>query len=47
MKFSTAGRNIDEHEIREMVGICDEIGVIFRLQSTVSPLDPFEIQLKP
>ncbi len=39
-------KKIDEDEIRKIVGICDEIGVIFRLQSSVSPLDPFEIQLK-
>ncbi len=39
-------KNIDEEEIRRIVAICDEVGVIFRLQSTVSPLDPFDIQLK-
>ncbi|HYW97143.1 MAG TPA: sugar transferase [Bacteroidales bacterium] len=39
-------KNISEHEIKRLVKICDEIGVIFRLQSSVSPLDPFEIQLK-
>ena len=39
-------KNIDEDEIRQIVRMCDEIGVIFRLQSSVSPLDPFEIQLK-
>ncbi len=39
-------KKIDEEEIRKIVGICDEVGVIFRLQSTVSPLDPFEIQLR-
>ena len=39
-------KNINEDEIRHIVRICDEIGVIFRLQSSISPLDPFEIQLR-
>ncbi len=37
---------IDEEELKYIVAVCDEVGVIFRLQSSVSPLDPFEIQLR-
>ena len=32
--------------IKEVVAVCNEVGVIFRLQSSVSPLDPTEFQLK-
>lgn len=39
-------RDVDIELIKEAVGICDEVGVIFRLQSSVSPLDPTEFQLK-
>lgn len=39
-------RDVDINQIKEVVGICNEVGVIFRLQSSVSPLDPTEFQLK-
>lgn len=39
-------REVDVEQIKEVIGICDEVGVIFRLQSSVSPLDPTEFQLK-
>ncbi len=39
-------REVDIDLIKEAVGICNEVGVIFRLQSSVSPLDPTEFQLK-
>ena len=39
-------RDVDIELIKEVVGICNEVGVIFRLQSSVSPLDPTEFQLK-
>ncbi len=39
-------RDVDIEVIKEVVGICNEVGVIFRLQSSVSPLDPTEFQLK-
>jgi len=39
-------RDVDIELIKEVVGVCNEVGVIFRLQSSVSPLDPTEFQLK-
>ncbi len=39
-------RDVDIELIKEAVNICNEVGVIFRLQSSVSPLDPTEFQLK-
>lgn len=36
---------IDEEQVKEIVGICNEVGVVFRLQSTISPLDPLNLQL--
>jgi exopolysaccharide biosynthesis polyprenyl glycosylphosphotransferase len=39
-------RDVDIDLIRRIVVLCDEIGIIFRLQSSVSPLDPTEFQLK-
>ncbi|MCK4750634.1 MAG: sugar transferase [Bacteroidales bacterium] len=39
-------RDVDIELIKKVVNICDEVGVIFRLQSSVSPLDPTEFQLK-
>jgi exopolysaccharide biosynthesis polyprenyl glycosylphosphotransferase len=39
-------REVDIDLIKEVVDICNEVGVIFRLQSSVSPLDPTEFQLK-
>lgn len=38
--------DIDEELLKKTMRMCNEIGVIFRLQSSVSPLDPFEMQLK-
>jgi exopolysaccharide biosynthesis polyprenyl glycosylphosphotransferase len=37
---------IDEEEINRIVNICDEIGVIFRLQSCASPVDQVTLQMK-
>lgn len=39
-------RDVDIELIKQVVGICNEVGVVFRLQSSVSPLDPTEFQLK-
>ena len=39
-------RDVDIELIKRVIGICNEVGVIFRLQSSVSPLDPTEFQLK-
>jgi len=39
-------RAVDIDMIKEMGDICNEVGVIFRFQSSVSPLDPTEFQLK-
>lgn len=39
-------KDIDEVRIKEVSDICNEVGVIFRLQSSASPLDPLDIQLK-
>jgi FlaA1/EpsC-like NDP-sugar epimerase len=36
---------IDENLVKRIIGTCNEVGVIFRFQSSVSPLDPFEMQL--
>ncbi len=38
-------RTIENFEVREMTGICNEIGVIFRLQSGLSPLEDMKLQL--
>ncbi len=38
--------NIDDQQVREIAEICGEVGVIFRMQSSVSPLDPLQLQLK-
>jgi exopolysaccharide biosynthesis polyprenyl glycosylphosphotransferase len=37
---------IDENKIKELAGICNEIGVIFRMQSNLSPLEDLHLQLK-
>lgn len=37
---------IDEKEIKDIVAICDEVGVLFRLQSTVSPLGTYDLQFR-
>ena len=39
-------RDVDIDLIKQVGDICNEVGVIFRLQSSVSPLDPTEFQLK-
>ena len=39
-------RDVDIDLIKVVGDICNEVGVIFRLQSSVSPLDPTEFQLK-
>jgi len=39
-------RDVDIELIKVVGDICNEVGVIFRLQSSVSPLDPTEFQLK-
>lgn len=39
-------RDVDIELIKKVIKICDEVGIIFRLQSSVSPLDPTEFQLK-
>jgi exopolysaccharide biosynthesis polyprenyl glycosylphosphotransferase len=38
--------HIEEEQLKKIMRLCNEIGVIFRLQSSVSPLDPFDMQLK-
>ncbi len=38
--------NIDDQQVREISEICNEVGVIFRLQSSISPLNPLHFQLK-
>lgn len=39
-------RDLDPQFINNVIEICDEVGIIFRLQSSVSPLDTAEFQLK-
>lgn len=39
-------REVEILLVKELINICNEVGVIFRLQSSVSPLDPTEFQLK-
>jgi exopolysaccharide biosynthesis polyprenyl glycosylphosphotransferase len=39
-------RNLEIDLIREVAALCNEIGVIFRMQSSISPLDPIDFQLK-
>jgi exopolysaccharide biosynthesis polyprenyl glycosylphosphotransferase len=39
-------RDVDIELIKKVIDICNEVGLIFRLQSSVSPLDPAEFQLK-
>ena len=39
-------RNVEINLIREVQDLCNEIGVIFRIQASVSPLDPIDFQLK-
>ncbi len=40
-------KHIDNEEINNLVEICNEVGVIFRLQSCVAPDDSVYLQLKP
>jgi len=35
---------IDNEQVRSIMKLCNEIGIIFRLQSTVSPIDDVDIQ---
>lgn len=39
-------RDVDIELIKQVSRICSEVGIIFRLQSSVSPLDPTDFQLK-
>ncbi|MFW5700086.1 MAG: sugar transferase [Cyclobacteriaceae bacterium] len=39
-------KEADEEEIRKLVEICNEIGVIFRIQSCQSTIDPMHISLR-
>ncbi len=39
-------KRINEDTAKAIAAICNETGVIFRLQSSVSPLDPVDFQLK-
>jgi exopolysaccharide biosynthesis polyprenyl glycosylphosphotransferase len=39
-------RNINVELIKKVLDLCNEVGVIFRLQSSVSPLDQGKFQLK-
>ncbi|MFO7932729.1 MAG: exopolysaccharide biosynthesis polyprenyl glycosylphosphotransferase [Bacteroidales bacterium] len=39
-------RDVDVELIKRVSNICNEVGIIFRLQSSVSPLDPTDFQLK-
>ena len=39
-------KNPADNEIRDIVEICNEIGVIFRIQSSRSTIDPMQISLK-
>ncbi|MFW5820131.1 MAG: sugar transferase [Bacteroidota bacterium] len=37
--------DIDDHSIKSLIQICNEVGVIFRMQSDLSPLKTLRIQL--
>ena len=37
---------VDEEQIKNLIKACDEIGVIFRLQSSLSPLEPVDLEFK-
>ena len=39
-------KDSDEEEIRRLIGICNEIGVVFRVQSCETIVDPMQIILK-
>jgi exopolysaccharide biosynthesis polyprenyl glycosylphosphotransferase len=38
--------NVDDEQIKQIIRACNEIGVIFRLQSSLSPLDPVDLEFK-
>jgi len=38
--------SVDDNQIRQIRRACDEIGVVFRLQSGLSPLEPFNLELE-
>jgi len=38
--------NVDDEQIKNLIKACDEIGVIFRLQSNLSPLEPLDLEFK-
>jgi exopolysaccharide biosynthesis polyprenyl glycosylphosphotransferase len=38
-------RNVDDREVERLTKVCNEVGVIFRLQSCTSASDPFEFQI--
>src|SRR4030042_1320846 len=37
---------VDNEQIKQIIRACDEIGVIFRLQSSLSPLEPVDLEFK-
>jgi len=37
---------VDDEQIKQIIKACDEIGVIFRLQSSLSPLEPVDLEFK-
>jgi exopolysaccharide biosynthesis polyprenyl glycosylphosphotransferase len=37
---------VDDEQIKHIIRACDEIGVIFRLQSSLSPLEPVDLEFK-
>ena len=39
-------KNIQETELRKIINVCNEIGVVFRVQSSFSSLEPFEVQMR-
>lgn len=37
---------VNDEQIKKIIRACDEIGVIFRLQSSLSPLEPLDLEFK-
>lgn len=37
---------IDEAEVRKLIPVCDEVGVVFRVQTSVSSVEPFRVELR-
>jgi exopolysaccharide biosynthesis polyprenyl glycosylphosphotransferase len=37
---------VNNKQIKQLIRACDEIGVIFRLQSSLSPLEPLDLEFK-